>query len=114
MISFVFGLCESTQAVKNPAAGEFSPPSKILTGPASPRRSVCAPGDDRSLIPQTASEEEYDHASHILVFPKATGAPPGNGDIRGSSGIGNVLNPADFAAGAWADLVLDPAGLIYS
>jgi hypothetical protein len=26
------------------AAGEFSPPSKILTGPASPRRSVCAPG----------------------------------------------------------------------
>jgi hypothetical protein len=27
---------------KNKAAGEALPPSKLLTGPASPRRSVCA------------------------------------------------------------------------
>jgi hypothetical protein len=26
------------------AAGEFSPPSKVLTGPVDPRRSWCAPG----------------------------------------------------------------------
>jgi hypothetical protein len=37
------------------AAGEVSPPSKTLTGPASPQRSVCAPGDGAFIESQTNS-----------------------------------------------------------
>jgi hypothetical protein len=40
--------------MQNKSAGAALPPSKSRTGPSSPRRSVCAPGDDRSIITQTA------------------------------------------------------------
>jgi hypothetical protein len=41
------------------AAGEVLPPSKPLTGPASPRRSVCAPGKGAlNFIEQTALRKE--------------------------------------------------------
>jgi hypothetical protein len=45
------------------------PPSKPLTGPASPRRSVCAPGDDASIVPQTAYEKEAHHEPHTVLRP---------------------------------------------
>src|SRR5262245_56835632 len=35
------------------------PPSKLLTRPASPRRSVCAPGDDASIVSQTRVERRF-------------------------------------------------------
>jgi hypothetical protein len=40
------------------AAGVGPPPSRTLTGPASPRRSVCAPGVDRFIVSQTVHQME--------------------------------------------------------
>ena len=39
-------------------AVEALPPSKVLIGPASPLRPVCAPGVGASFFPQTASRKE--------------------------------------------------------
>jgi WD40 repeat protein len=36
--------CSQSSAKRDQAAGEDSPPSRSLTGPASPRRSACPPG----------------------------------------------------------------------
>ena len=44
---------------KTKAAGEALPPSKLLTGPASLRRSVCAPRMMRFSVPQ--ANEELSH-----------------------------------------------------
>src|SRR5262245_57545646 len=48
-------------------AGERSPPSKRLTGPASPRRSVCAPGSGPLFLRQTGLTRETDHVARFVV-----------------------------------------------
>src|SRR5262249_1345103 len=55
---------------------ESLPPSKPPTGPAPPRRSVCAPGDGASILPQT--DQGVCHVHQALAphgEPNAPGAP---------------------------------------
>jgi hypothetical protein len=57
------------------AAGEATPPGRLLTGPASPRRSVCAPGADVifTLADRLASGNPH-HESHAK--DRTSGQPP--------------------------------------
>ena len=55
------------------AAGEVSPPSRSLTGPARPRRSVCAPATLAFFtLAQTSSRKEKRYVGLILVEKAAT------------------------------------------
>ena len=60
----------------NTAAGEVPPPSRVLTGPASPRRLVCAPGaapTANSVRPATLDEHAFDLASTSALRPAGSG-----------------------------------------
>src|SRR4051812_45370469 len=62
------------------AAGEALPPSKLLTGPVSPRRSVCAPGTmSRHSIAEHPRKGGFTMSFHSWLQSLRSTLAPGRG-----------------------------------
>src|SRR5262245_18697373 len=70
------------QEGKTQVAGAVRRQAEAAPARASPRRSVCAPGQVPAIIPQTVSQEEYRTMSLTSFFRRPRGAAVGHPVIR--------------------------------